>query len=387
VKVKNVYLHTKGRKWPRISIEFADGSTRSTTLRVDVEIAKDIRRNIRHQIYLGTFVITDYFDNMKAPSPLFGDFRERYLKHRKSETGRGNISINTYDLDKDSLNVFQNIAGNLKLSQIDINVINKFVDKLKITPTKRNKHYMPASINIYLNMLQSAFSWAKDHHLTSENPFMGFPRQKTKKKERRYLKDKEISALRKYFATRNEWCLDAFDLTLWTGIRESGILSLKSQEKYTKKFDDKEVHLISTTEKGDEDRPIPLSNQANEIIEKRMEWLKDEKQIYSVIANTAQRHMYTRCLQRAKDGYLFFEITNRNAISHLFSKARRKIHIADDISWHSLRHSFATYYLENGGSLEALKEILGHANIKTTEIYAQVTEKKITKMIDEYADI
>jgi site-specific recombinase XerC len=48
---------------------------------------------------------------------------------------------------------------------------------------------------------------------------------------------------------------------------------------------------------------------------------------------------------------------------------------------------FATYYLENDGSLETQKEILGHENIKTTEVYAEITLKKMAKKINQYADI
>ena len=109
--------------------------------------------------------------------------------------------------------------------------------------------------------------------------------------------------------------------------------------------------------------------------------------MYQVIATTAAEKNYSRCVERANDGYLFFEIINRNAITHAFSKARKDIHTPDDITWHSLRHSFATYYLENGGSIEALKEILGHENIKTTEVYAEITLKKMTKKINEFANI
>ncbi len=193
--------------------------------------------------------------------------------------------------------------------------------------------------------------------------------------------------MRKYFATKNEWYLDAFNLTLWTGMRAMGILSLNTNKRFVKQFDDQEIWFIRVTEKGDKERPIPLTTSANEIIEKRIAWLKDESLIYRAIANTAAEKNYPRCIERAKQGFLFFEIINRNAITHLFSKARRNINIPDDITWHSLRHSFATYYLENDGSLETLKEILGHENIKTTEVYAEITLKKMAKKINQYADI
>ncbi len=387
MKVKNVFLRHKGRKWPIITLEFSDGSTKSSTVRADLATAEHILNNIRQHIYLGTFVISDFFGDVTTPSIKLTEFKKRYKKHREKERDLNHISPNTFRLDMDTMQLFINTLGDLDLVKINESKIDEFIKNLKMTPTKRNKSYTPASINIYLNTLQSAFTWAMNQRLVSINPFKDYPRQKIKKKERRHLSDDEISQLREYFATKNEWYLDAFNLTIWTGMRAQGILSLNAKNRYKKNIDGQEVWFIKITEKGDKDRPIPLTTLANEIIEKRISWLQDEKLMYHAIATTAAEKNYPRCVDRANRGYLFFEIINRNAITHAFSKARKDIHIPDDITWHSLRHSFATYYLENGGSIEALKEILGHENIKTTEVYAEITLKKMANKINEYANI
>ncbi len=387
MKVKHVRLRTKGRKWPIITLVFYDGRTKSFTPRTDPDLAEEIVKNIRHQVALGTFVITDYIPDLVAPSIKLSLFKEKYKKHREKEKDLHTISPNTYRLDQDTLSILIKAIGDQELQKINESKIDEFIIYLKSTPTKRNDCYTPASINIYLNTLQSAFSWAQIKRMVSSNPFYNYPRQKTKKKTRRYLSEDEIIQLREYFATKNEWYLDAFNLTIWTGMRTQGILSLNIKNHYKKNIDGRDIWFIRITEKGDKDRPIPLTDKANEIISKRISWLKDEKLKYRAIANTAAERIYPRCVDRANRGYLFFEIINRNAITHAFSKARKDIHIPDDITWHSLRHSFATYYLENGGSIEALKEILGHENIKTTEVYAEITLKKMANKINEYANI
>ena len=72
----------------------------------------------------------------------------------------------------------------------------------------------------------------------------------------------------------------------------------------------------------------------------------------------------------------------------MFARAKHALGIKDrEITFHSTRHTFATKYLENGGDLETLQEILGHASIITTQIYAKVTMKKIAKNIDSRAKI
>ena len=48
--------------------------------------------------------------------------------------------------------------------------------------------------------------------------------------------------------------------------------------------------------------------------------------------------------------------------------------LPDNITFHSLRHSFATYYLANGGSLLALQSMLGHTNLNTTTIYLHLSQ-------------
>ena len=268
MKVKTVFLRHKGRKWPIITLEFPDGSTRSFTVRANLSTAEHILNNIRQHIYLGTFVISDYFDDVTTPSIKLTDFKKRYKKHRGKERDLNNISPNTFRLDMDTMRLFINTLGDMDLIKTNDLKIDEFIKSLKMTPTKRSKSYTPASINIYLNTLQSAFTWAIDQRLVSSNPFKNYPRQKIKKKERRHLSDDEISNLREYFATKNEWYLDAFNLTIWTGMRAQGILSLNSKNRYKKNIDGQEVWFIKITEKGDRDRPIPLTTLANEIIEK-----------------------------------------------------------------------------------------------------------------------
>ena len=80
-----------------------------------------------------------------------------------------------------------------------------------------------------------------------------------------------------------------------------------------------------------------------------------------------------------KTGYLFKGLTNKEHINsktiiNYFTSLKNKYNLNNNISFHSLRHSFATYYLMNGGSLLALQSMLGHEHLSSTIIYIHISQ-------------
>jgi len=85
--------------------------------------------------------------------------------------------------------------------------------------------------------------------------------------------------------------------------------------------------------------------------------------------------------------YLFEGAEGRNhlserSIQHVFERAIKAAGIRQDESLHNLRRSFAPHFPENGTDLGYIKEILGHASPKTTEIYTHVSNKSLSKIIN-----
>lgn len=68
---------------------------------------------------------------------------------------------------------------------------------------------------------------------------------------------------------------------------------------------------------------------------------------------------------------------SRQGFFKILKKLVKEAGIEKDVSPHTLRHSFATYLLNNGADLRVIQELLGHENLVTTEIYSHLSNKKI----------
>lgn len=75
---------------------------------------------------------------------------------------------------------------------------------------------------------------------------------------------------------------------------------------------------------------------------------------------------------------------NVNTIQKAFKTSLQIAGIQKPVSMHSLRHSFATHFLENGGNLIKLKELLGHRNLRTTMMYVHLQHKDLIKAISPF---
>ncbi len=150
-----------------------------------------------------------------------------------------------------------------------------------------------------------------------------------------------------------------------TGLRVSELLALEFKNV------NMENKIITLYGKGDKQRSVPVSPFALEFLRKYIDGPRKR-------------------VKGSKNTSIIFLNRDGKAISrtYFFMQIKRYAEqkgIDSAVSPHTIRHCFATHLLENGASLRAVQEMLGHSNIATTQIYTEVSTKRIMSAYDLYA--
>ena len=145
------------------------------------------------------------------------------------------------------------------------------------------------------------------------------------------------------------------------GLRVSELISLKKKDINIKNS------FIRIIGKGNKERIIPIGEIALEYLNKYFELLSYNSKINN------SKYVFINKNGLPLTRQYFFKIIKYYSI---------KANINKNISPHTLRHSFATHLLENGAPLIAVKNLLGHESINTTQIYTHVNERKLVSVID-----
>lgn len=154
------------------------------------------------------------------------------------------------------------------------------------------------------------------------------------------------------------------ELMYSSGLRVSELLSLKvSQINYEK-------GVIRIIGKGNKERIVPVGEFAMEYVAKYVTSARKKNKGRN--SQTLFLNRYGEPLSRV---YFFLQI----------KKYALEAGIDKEISPHTIRHCFATHMLENGAELRAIQEMLGHSSIATTQIYTNISSRRILSAYDLYS--
>jgi len=219
------------------------------------------------------------------------------------------------------------------------------VEKIKyFLLQKQNKGYSPQTVNLYLNAIKYFY---RDVLKLTDKIDIKFA--KRSKKLPIVLSRDEIEKILGEINNFKHRILIA--LSYGAGLRISEVVNLR-----VKDVNSEELVLHLKDAKGKKDRitvfPAKIKNDLNKLI-----------------------------IYKEDDDYVFEserggKLSSRTA-QKIFENALKKSAIKKSATFHSLRHSFATHLLENGVDVRYVQELLGHQNIRTTQLYTKVTNPKL----------
>ncbi len=220
----------------------------------------------------------------------------------------------------------------------------------------------PKTANRKLSCLKSFYQYLNKKDIFLQNPAKLVTAPKNKKSLPKFIEEKQINFLidninfgNDFEGIRNHLIINIF---YHTGIRLSELIELKLEDT------DIIQSKIKVIGKRNKERVIPLNKE---------------------LTNLIKKYLGHRKLQTGNDNnsYLLITVKNKKLYPKLvYNIVNQSIGLVSTIkqkSPHVLRHTFATHMLNNGADLNAIKELLGHANLAATQIYTHNSFEKLKK--------
>ena len=235
-----------------------------------------------------------------------------------------------------------------EVNEISFQIIRTWIASLL------EKGISPRSVNRKISTLKTYFKFLIREGEIIENPMMKVVAPKSKKRLPVFIEEDQIASLLNevqfeegFVGQRNKLIIELFYVT---GIRLSELINIKISDV---DFNNQSIKVLG---KRNKERIIPLSSN---VINDLNLFIKSNKQNKYLFTNLEGDKLYNKLVYRLVNKY----------IGEISSVNKKSPHI--------LRHTFATHMLNNGADINAIKELLGHANLSATQVYTHNTIEKL----------
>jgi len=216
-----------------------------------------------------------------------------------------------------------------------------------------------ATVSRAIASIKNFYGYMKNEGHVEDNPSLKLVPEKAAQKLPQILTSKEVELL-----LEQPKCTDAkgyrdramLELLYATGIRVSELISLNVTDVNAS------AGIIRCVSK-DKERFIPLYSTAIKALTEYLEFVRPQ-----MIAMPNEPALFVN---------VGGERMSRQGFWKIIKSYQQKAHIEKTITPHTLRHSFAAHLLENGADLHSIQEMLGHADISSTQIYSQLVKKQL----------
>jgi integrase/recombinase XerC len=283
------------------------------------------------------------------------DYLKPYLDFLNFERGLSPLTQENYARDIKQL---VELSGETSLNNLQNTHIRRFIANL------HGKGLGGKSIARMLSSWRGFFDYLVQRHGFTNNPVIGLRAPKSAKTLPQALSIEQAVKLVDIdddgvLSVRDHAILELF---YSSGLRLSELVNLNIDQL------DFGEGTITVTGKGNKTRIVPLGSHAIEAIQK---WFKNRTDL--LIKNPAEKAVFIGLQGR--------RISARN-IQYRLKEWSIKQGINSSVHPHMLRHSFASHVLQSSGDLRAVQEMLGHANISTTQVYTHLDYQHLTKVYD-----
>lgn len=276
---------------------------------------------------------------------------EAFLNFLTTEKGASEHTTKNYAID---LREFVKFVGEKPLPELTYLDIRAFLAFLK------TGEFSKSSISRKLACLRSFFKYLARENILTQNPAAGIATPKKEKKLPSFMNPDEITKL-----------LEAPSKNCWEEKRDKAILEmlyssgLRVSELAGLNHDDLDFFggLVRVRGKGKKERIVPVGQTALNSLRAYLD-MKAPKEV----ANALKKPLFiSRVGSRLSD----------RSVRRMILKYVKRTGLGKEISPHTFRHSFATHMLDRGADLRSVQELLGHANLSTTQIYTHVTTQRL----------
>ena len=276
--------------------------------------------------------------------------QEKFINYLLSEKRFSVHTITSYSNDINQFFLFLSKEYKItsELSEVNFQIVRSWIASLL------EKGVTPRSVNRKISTLKTYFKFLIREGVIQESPMLKVVAPKSKKRLPLFVEEDQIESLLNgvefddgFIGERDKLIIELFYVT---GIRLSELINIKISDL---NFDN---NLVKVLGKRNKERLIPLSTRIVKELQFFIEKYKIDNYLFTNLGGTK---VYTKLVYRVVNKYI-------GKISSINKK-----------SPHILRHTFATHMLNHGADINAIKELLGHANLSATQVYTHNTIEKL----------
>lgn len=310
-----------------------------------------LAENIRAKRQLEIVNNTHGFPNNTNKDVDFIVFFEGLMEERKNSKG------NYGNWDSTLKHIIKCFDKNITFNDIDTSFVERFKKYLiQDATTKSQKSLSSNTQNSYFNKFKTSINTAYEQNIINNNPAKSVKGIKGESPKREYLTIDELKTLVKT-EHRNPIMKNAFIFSCLTGLRWSDIQKLTWGELRIQ--DDNNHRIVFRQKKTKHQEYLDINHQALEYLSERK---SDDEKVFKGLRYSSWHNVQ-------------------------LTKWMLKAGITKDITFHCGRHTFAVMQLYLDTNIYTVSKLLGHKDLRTTQMYAQIVDAKKREAVDNIPNI